>query len=185
MRRISTWQRITGRIGSALFSVFPVVCPAVASDTPEPTAIAKMADTVITNGRIYTLNPARPWAQAVAIADGRYLFVGDAVGAAAWVGEGTQRVDLGGAMAMPGINDAHSHPWQGGLKTLYSCNFDFEATPGEVAAVLRGCLRANPGARWSHPKQPAWLTARPLKTALTCAGKIRFWASTAKDVSAP
>lgn len=174
------WRAITGSAGLALFTVLPMICPAVADDAPGATATVKVADTVLTNGRIYTLDPARPWAEAVAIADGRYLFVGDAASAKAWVGEGTRRVDLGGAMAMPGINDVHSHPWQGGLKTLYSCNFDFEATPDEVAAALRGCLRANPDAKWieggqwtsdffrNHdiPSPRAWLDAISAEVAI-------------------
>ena len=36
------------------------------------------ADTVYTNGMIYTVNEAQPWAEAVAIKDGRFLAVGSA-----------------------------------------------------------------------------------------------------------
>ena len=146
MKRMMNWRAITGSAGLALVAVLPMICPAVADNTPGATV--KVADTVLTNGRIYTLDPDRPWAEAVAIADGRYLFVGDAASAKAWVGEGTRQIDLGGAMAMPGINDVHSHPWQGGVKTLYFCNFAFDASPDEIAATLRGCLRANPDAEW-------------------------------------
>ena len=45
------------------------------SKTPEP---AMVADTVYTNGRIYTVNDARPWVEAVAINDGMFLVVGSA-----------------------------------------------------------------------------------------------------------
>jgi len=106
------------------------------------------ADTLITNARIYTLDPDRPWATAAAIRDGRYVFVGDGNGLAAYRGHATRVLDLGGKMMMPGINDVHSHPWQGGLKRLYQCSFAFDATPDLVAAALRACLAANPQAQW-------------------------------------
>ncbi len=106
------------------------------------------ADTVITNARIYTLDPAQPWAQAAAVADGRFVFVGDTRGTAAYRGPHTRVIDLAGKMVMPGVNDVHSHPWQGGLKLLYHCSFAFTATPDEVAAQLRRCLAENPGAKW-------------------------------------
>jgi len=35
-----------------------------------------VADTVLINGKIYTLNPDQPWAEAVAITDGKFTFVG-------------------------------------------------------------------------------------------------------------
>ena len=35
------------------------------------------ADTVYTNGKFYTVNEAQPWAEAVAIKDGRFVYVGD------------------------------------------------------------------------------------------------------------
>ena len=35
-----------------------------------------VADTVYTNGKIYTVNDAQPWAEAVAIKDGKFLVVG-------------------------------------------------------------------------------------------------------------
>lgn len=106
------------------------------------------ATTVLANGRIYTLNPDMPWAEAAAIKDGKYLYVGNAAGLERFRGEQTRRVDLGGKMVMPGVNDAHAHPWQGGVKTLYSCNFPFTATPDEIAARLRACIAANPDVEW-------------------------------------
>jgi predicted amidohydrolase YtcJ len=69
-----------------------------------------IADTVYTNGRIYTVDESRPWADAVAIKDGKIIVVGSVADAAATVGEVTEVVDLGGAFAMPGLIDIHTHP---------------------------------------------------------------------------
>jgi len=106
------------------------------------------AATILTNGRVYTLDPAMPWAEAVAIGEGKYLYVGDAAGADRYLGEQTHRIDLAGKMLMPGVNDAHAHPWQGGVSTLYSCNFPFSATPDAIAARLRECIADKPGVQW-------------------------------------
>ena len=62
-----------------------------------------VADTVYTNGRIYTVNEAQPWAEAVAIKDGKFLVVGSNAEVEAVTGDDTDVVDLGGGFAMPGI----------------------------------------------------------------------------------
>ncbi|MBD3857695.1 MAG: amidohydrolase, partial [Acidobacteria bacterium] len=71
---------------------------------------AEIADTVYTNGKIYTVNEAQPWAEAVAIKDGKFLVVGSAAEVEAVTGKETEVVDLAGAFAMPGIGDPHIHP---------------------------------------------------------------------------
>ena len=78
---------------------------------PEPSG--DTADTVYTNGRIYTVNVAQPWAEAVAIKDGKFLIVGSNAEVEASAGESTRFVDLGGRFVMPGIVDMHAHPFTG------------------------------------------------------------------------
>jgi hypothetical protein len=73
-------------------------------------ALLPGADVVLTGGRSYTLDTARPWAQAVAIAGGRLAYVGDDRGAAAWIGPRTRRHGLGGRLVLPGLIDGHTHP---------------------------------------------------------------------------
>ncbi len=60
-------------------------------------------------GRIFTADPAFPWAQSIVVTDGRLTFVGgDDEGAAAAAGA-AEVVDLGGALVLPGFVDAHTH----------------------------------------------------------------------------
>ena len=106
------------------------------------------ADLLLTNGKIYTVASATPWVSAVAIRDGRYVYAGSNEGVAAWRGPATREIDLAGRMAMPGINDSHSHPWQGGVKELFECNFPFSAGLDEIAATLRACIEKNPDSQW-------------------------------------
>ena len=109
---------------------------------------AQDADSIYTNANIYTLDPEQPWAKAIAVSDGRILAVGDAADVLSRRGPNTRVEDLGGAMVLPGLIDAHVHPLKGGIKTLYECNFPFSATPKDVAATVAACVRDNPDAVW-------------------------------------
>lgn len=110
----------------------------------EPADRTADADTILVNGRFYTVDTERPWAEAVAIADGKYIFVGTAAEADRYRANTTKVMDLAGKMAMPGINDAHIHPVMGALKELYECNFAFSATPDQVRDTVSACV-ANRG----------------------------------------
>ncbi len=71
------------------------------------------ADIVLEGGRVVTM--AGPDAEAVAVRDGRVAAVGSVADVRALIGPGTEVVDLGGRMLMPGIHDAHLHPLSGGV----------------------------------------------------------------------
>jgi hypothetical protein len=67
------------------------------------------ADTVLYNGKIFTVDEGRPWAQAVAIRGSRIVAVGNNGPVRALAGPGTRSIDLGGRVVIPGFNDAHTH----------------------------------------------------------------------------
>ena len=67
------------------------------------------ADLLLLNGRVYTVDAARPWAEAVAIADDRILAVGSSAELRALAGARTRTIDLRGAFVVAGFNDAHVH----------------------------------------------------------------------------
>jgi predicted amidohydrolase YtcJ len=69
-----------------------------------------IADAVVLNGRIYTVNPEQPWAEAVAIKDGKILQVGSDAEVGDLVGSQTVIYDVEGGFVMPGIIDPHIHP---------------------------------------------------------------------------
>lgn len=68
------------------------------------------ADLVLRNGVIYTVDAARSSAEAVAIKDGVFLYVGKNKGVSRFIGPATEVADLGGKLVLPGFIDAHSHP---------------------------------------------------------------------------
>jgi len=64
---------------------------------------------ILHNGRIYTVNPAQPWATAVAIRGAHIVAVGSDREILNLAGAHTQRLDLGGRLLLPGLCDAHIH----------------------------------------------------------------------------
>lgn len=74
-----------------------------------PLAGQKPADMVVINAHVYTVDPTSPIAEAFAIADGRFQFVGGSSGAMALADAATRVIDLGGRTVIPGMIDAHGH----------------------------------------------------------------------------
>ncbi|MGI9329291.1 MAG: amidohydrolase [Gammaproteobacteria bacterium] len=95
---------------------------------------AEIADVVYTNGRIYTVSESQPWADAVAVKNGRFLVVGSNGEVEGTVGESTQVIDLEGQFVMPGIVDLHVHPWA--TVTFNTINLDF-SDPYDTEAMLQ------------------------------------------------
>jgi predicted amidohydrolase YtcJ len=67
------------------------------------------ADRAVVNGRVHTVDPARPRAEAVAIIGGTIAGVGTDEDVRALVGPSTEVIDAGGATVLPGFIDAHNH----------------------------------------------------------------------------
>jgi len=68
------------------------------------------ADTIYTNGKIYTVNETQPWAEALAIKDGKFMAIGTSAEVEELKGDATKVIDLKGQFAMPGLGDPHIHP---------------------------------------------------------------------------
>src|SRR4051794_40623401 len=80
------------------------------------------ADFVLTDARIYTVDPAHRTVEALAVSHGRIVYVGDAAGAAVLVGPATKVERGGGRLVLPGLVDAHIHPV--GIADLPGCSLD-------------------------------------------------------------
>jgi len=120
---------------------------------PAVTEPSVAADTVYTNGRIYTVNESQPWVEAVAIKDGRFISIGSDDDMAAVTGSSTTVVDLGGRFVMPGLIDTHTHPFVDGLKELGDLQFNFEsaeATLEEMQRQIVAYAEANPNREWIY-----------------------------------
>lgn len=78
------------------------------------TKSANDADIVIRNGRVYTVDPLRQWASAVAIKGDRITWVGEDGDLSSHIGAETRVIDAGGKMVLPGFIDSHFHVLLGG-----------------------------------------------------------------------
>lgn len=113
--RRSAWQRRHVLKAGAMMAAAAITPPllqaggAGAGPMPPSSAADAAADWLFSGGGIYTMNPAQPWAQAVAVRGQRIVYVGDAAGASRWRGPRTRVVDLRGRMLLPGFVDAHDH----------------------------------------------------------------------------
>lgn len=82
----------------------------VLSMTFMPASFAQTAaDTVFTNGKVYTMNAAQPRTEAIAVKGNKIVFVGSAAEAEAYKGPGTTTIDLAGRTVLPGFVSAHDH----------------------------------------------------------------------------
>ncbi len=88
------------------------------------------ASLVITDARIWTGDPAMPWAEALASQGETILAVGSADVVAPFIGEDTEVISIPGSMLVPGFIDAHVHFITGG-SGLASVQLRDAATPEE------------------------------------------------------
>jgi predicted amidohydrolase YtcJ len=64
---------------------------------------------ILTDGKVFTADSARPWAEAVAIRGERIVAVGSNDAIRRLAGSGTREIRVAGRVIIPGINDAHDH----------------------------------------------------------------------------
>jgi hypothetical protein len=111
-------------------------------------APAAPAEVIVVNGRIATMDPARPAAAAAAIRDGRFLAVGDDREVLAHRGPGTRVIDLRGRTVIPGLNDSHIHVIRGGLNYNMELRWDGVASLADALDMLREQARRTPPPQW-------------------------------------
>jgi predicted amidohydrolase YtcJ len=106
------------------------------------------ADLVFTGGRAFTPTTEGEGlaATGVAVRDGRIVAVGGHE-VRDLVGRGTTVVDLAGGLLVPGFQDAHVHPVQGGLERLTCDLSSLDSEPAYVAAVA-AYASSRPDVEW-------------------------------------
>ncbi len=111
----------------------------------------EVADTIYTNGKIYTVNEAQPWAEAVAIKDGKFIKVGSTADVNALKGDNTTIIDLKGQFGMPGLGDLHMHPAMVMPKRVYCAlpGTFYEPTEEMTLNVLKEAIA-------NYPKDLEW-----------------------------
>ena len=142
---------------SLLAALAPAIfAPAILAQSPTPNI-----DTLIRNGDILTgvdlLTPQPQRVQALAITRGRIVFTGTNAQAAKLPGitRSTQIIDLHGAFAMPGFNDAHTHLALAGSQRLSVDLVGSKSLAAMQARIRAFAAKAKPGTwltggGWDH-----------------------------------
>ena len=78
----------------------------------------EMADLVLLNGTVWTVNPDQPWAEAVALKGDKILEASSSEEIKKMIGDNTQVIDLKGDLVLPGFIDSHTHFLDGGFSLL-------------------------------------------------------------------
>ncbi|HKB07297.1 MAG TPA: amidohydrolase [Candidatus Polarisedimenticolia bacterium] len=105
------------------------------------------ADLILINGAVVTLDPTRPEARAVAVRGETIAAVGSDDEIARLAGPSTRRIDLRGAMVVPGLVDAHGHVRSLG-EELANLDLHGVASVEEVARMVRERDKTLPEGAW-------------------------------------
>lgn len=128
------------RAGTALLlvvsSVLWVGCSAGSTDA---------ADMVLHHGKVVTVDETIPDGEAIAIRDGRILAVGTDAEIDAYIGSGTEVIDLEGQLAVPGLIDSHVHFAGIGLSRLQLNLMEVANWDEAVEMVAAAVAEAEPG----------------------------------------
>lgn len=101
---------------------------------------------VIVNARVWTGDPQRPWAEAVAIEGARIAAVGSSAELRKRAGD-ARIIDAKGAMVVPGFIDSHVHFVTGGFR-LASVQLRDARTPSEFIARIKAFAATAPAGSW-------------------------------------
>ena len=105
------------------------------------------ADTILTNGAVYTVDAKRSWAEAIAISHGKIVFVGKNSEVGKFKAPRTRVIDLKGKMVLPGFIDSHVHLLEGGVETG-QCVLNNLKTREEIFRKIREYAAKHPGKPW-------------------------------------
>lgn len=128
---------------TALLLASPFAIPALAT----PGAPPQSADLIITNARIYTVNPQKQWAEAIAVRSDKILAVGDPENISAFAASSTRVIDAHGSLILPGFTDCHIHFIDGSL-SLVQVKLDDAATVAEIQQHVKDFAAAHPDSPW-------------------------------------
>jgi predicted amidohydrolase YtcJ len=140
-------RRIAGRKVWQMAQVVSMVCASVAGASCSRPAGKPAPDLLVVNARVWTVDPARPAAEAVAVAGDRIEAVGTTAEISALRGPATRVVDAGGRFLMPGFNDSHIHLMTGGAQ-LDSVDLKDAATPEQFARRIGDRARTLAKGEW-------------------------------------
>ena len=119
----------------------------------------RTADTILYDGKLWTVDPARPEAEAIAITGDTIVRVGSNAEVMSLRGPQTRVVDLHGARVLPGFNDAHTH-FENATQWFYEARLIDVTSTAEVKDRVAEAARRVPAGMWITAYDagglPAW-----------------------------
>jgi predicted amidohydrolase YtcJ len=138
------------RLGFFLLTVCVSISLAAADAPPPP------ADVIVTNARIYTMNPQQKWAEAIAIRGEKIVAAGDRKSIEALRAPATKVIDADQHLVLPGFTDCHIHFMDGSLG-LTRVDLNDSKTVEEIQKRVKAYADAHPndpwiqGMGWTYP----------------------------------
>ncbi len=103
-------------------------------------------------GNIYTVDKNQPKAAALAVKDGKFVYVGDEAGAKDYIGDGTEEIRYDAGLILPGFGEGHGHIAPGGTEALFFVHMNPMGTLQEhLAAVKEFIEKAGEAFTKEHP----------------------------------
>ncbi len=120
--------------------IFFLSCNSASQSSP-----AETAELVINNAKVYTVNKNQPDAEALAVKDGKIIFVGNNADVKKYIGDSTEVIDAKGQFVMPGFIEGHGHIHGLGA-SLINLNLMNARDWGDIVAMVADAVKkAKPG----------------------------------------
>jgi len=108
---------------------------------------SQSADLVFKNGFVFTVDSLNTKAEAIAVKDGKIIFVGENGTVKSFIGENTKVIDLNGKMILPGFIDSHAHPISS-YRYFYELNLYGLKSSEEIQQAIKKYLSEHPEAKY-------------------------------------
>ncbi|MDB5335385.1 MAG: nfdA 2, partial [Planctomycetaceae bacterium] len=108
----------------------------------------QVADLIVHNGRVTTLDPSRSEVSAIAVSQGKVIATGSDEQILPHRGPSTKVIDLGGKRVIPGLNDSHLHLIRGGLNYNLELRWDGVPSLADALRMLKEQAARTPAPQW-------------------------------------
>jgi len=100
------------------------------------------------NGKVFTVDETKPWAEAIIINDNKIVFVGTNTEATTFAEAGAEKIDLQGKLVLPGFHDVHMHPMEVGSTTTSFVLSETETNAENYRTTIENASANDPGNHW-------------------------------------
>lgn len=128
-------------------ALFALVLTLISPTLSASQSSTKPADTILIHGHIYTVNEKQPWAEALAVREGRIMAVGTDRDIEKFRGPATMVEDAKGHLVLPGFTDCHVH-FMDGSSSMQQVNLDEAKTIPDLQAKVKEFAAAHPNDPW-------------------------------------